>query len=210
MLLTVNPIGRNVRDVRRVVMPTFNELYERATGYEPYGYQARIARDGLPSVVRAATGTGKTGVILAWLWRRLYRPHPAETPRRLVYALPQRSLLDQVAGESRADRERRAARGHGRTRGDPGRVAREHAPARHRDRNRGFARLQGAEPGIRDRAGDLPDRLRAGHQRRPLDHRRDPDVPGVHHDAPAARRVHGGARDRRAVRRDMHVGLRAR
>jgi CRISPR-associated endonuclease/helicase Cas3 len=82
-------------------MPTFNELYERATGYEPYGYQARIARDGLPSVVRAPTGTGKTGVILAWLWRRLYGPHPAETPRRLVYALPQRSLLDQVAGEAR-------------------------------------------------------------------------------------------------------------
>src|SRR5215468_7900073 len=89
------------RDVRRVVMPTFNEFYKRATGYEPYGYQARIARDGLPSVVRAPTGTGKTGVILAWLWRRLYGPHPAQTPRRLVYALPQGSLVDQVAGEAR-------------------------------------------------------------------------------------------------------------
>src|SRR5215471_18815976 len=89
------------RDVRRVVMPSFNEFYKQATGHEPYGYQARIARDGLPSLVRAATGTGKTGVILAWLWRRLYGPHPAETPRRLVYALPQRSLLDQVAGEAR-------------------------------------------------------------------------------------------------------------
>src|SRR5215468_87476 len=89
------------RDVRRVVMPTFNEFYKRATGYEPYGYQARIARDGLPSVVRAPTGTGKTGVILAWLWRRLYGARPAQTPRRLVYALPQRSLLDQVASEAR-------------------------------------------------------------------------------------------------------------
>src|SRR5215813_1664559 len=89
------------RDVRRVVMPSFNEFYKLATGHEPYGYQARIARDGLPSLVTAPPGTGKTGLILAWLWRRLYGPHPAQTPRRLVYALPQRSLADQVAGEAR-------------------------------------------------------------------------------------------------------------
>jgi CRISPR-associated endonuclease/helicase Cas3 len=82
-------------------MSAFNEFYKRATGYEPYGYQARIARDGLPPAVRAATGTGKTGVILAWLWRRLHGPYPAGTPRRLVYALPQRSLVDQVAREAR-------------------------------------------------------------------------------------------------------------
>jgi CRISPR-associated endonuclease/helicase Cas3 len=62
----------------------------------------RIARDGLPDVVEAPTGTGKTGVILAWLWRLLYGPEPdrAGTPRRLVYALPQRSLVEQVAGEA--------------------------------------------------------------------------------------------------------------
>jgi CRISPR-associated endonuclease/helicase Cas3 len=68
-------------------------------GHEPHGYQARIARDGLPAVVEAPTGTGKTGIILAWLWRRLYAA-PGSTPRRLVYALPQRSLVEQVAGEA--------------------------------------------------------------------------------------------------------------
>ena len=72
---------------------------ERADGSDPYGYQVRVARDGLPDVVRAPTGTGKTGIILAWLWRRLYG-EPAGTPRRLVYALPQRSLVEQVAGEA--------------------------------------------------------------------------------------------------------------
>jgi CRISPR-associated endonuclease/helicase Cas3 len=71
-----------------------------ATGHDPHGYQARIARDGLPDVVQAPTGTGKTGLILAWLWRRLYGPDPDGTPRRLVYALPQRSLVEQVAGET--------------------------------------------------------------------------------------------------------------
>ena len=71
--------------------------------------------------MQAPTGTGKTGVILAWLWRRLYGPDPGSTPRRLVYALPQRRLAEQVAGEAArwlanlglADRGR-AARGDGR------------------------------------------------------------------------------------------------
>jgi CRISPR-associated endonuclease/helicase Cas3 len=88
-------------------MGEFSEVFRKAVaaeatphGYEPYGYQARIAQYGLPSVVEAPTGTGKTGIILAWLWRRLYAA-PDSTPRRLVYALPQRSMVDQVAGETR-------------------------------------------------------------------------------------------------------------
>ncbi len=82
-------------------MKTFDALFREATGYQPYGFQARIARDGLPNVVQAPTGSGKTGVILAWLWRRLYGPDPAGTPRRLIYALPQRSLTEQLSGEVR-------------------------------------------------------------------------------------------------------------
>lgn len=83
-------------------MQDFESFFEQATGFAPHGYQVRIARDGLPDVVEAPTGTGKTGVILAWLWRRLSDQHRAGTPRRLVYALPQRSLVDQVAGQARA------------------------------------------------------------------------------------------------------------
>ncbi|HEX3513018.1 MAG TPA: DEAD/DEAH box helicase [Trebonia sp.] len=82
-------------------MQDFQSFYEQATGRRPHGYEARIARDGLPDVVRAPTGAGKTGVILAWLWRRLYGQDPAGTARRLVYALPQRAALDQVAGSVR-------------------------------------------------------------------------------------------------------------
>lgn len=78
---------------------SFEEFFARATGAAPYGYQARLARDGLPAVVQAATGAGKTGIVLAWLWRRLHGPDPGATPRRLVYALPQRSLVEQVAGQ---------------------------------------------------------------------------------------------------------------
>jgi CRISPR-associated endonuclease/helicase Cas3 len=83
-------------------MAEFGAFFAAATGHRPHEYQARIARDGLPSVVEAPTGTGKTGVILAWLWRRLSEEHGGATPRRLLYALPQRSLVDQVAGEARS------------------------------------------------------------------------------------------------------------
>ena len=92
MALTMTP-------TRRHEMQEFERFFQKATGNQPHGYQARIARVGLSAVVRAPTGTGKTGVILAWLWRRLYAD-PDSTPRRLVYALPQRSLVEQVAGEA--------------------------------------------------------------------------------------------------------------
>jgi CRISPR-associated endonuclease/helicase Cas3 len=80
---------------------TFAALFSEATGLQPYGHQARAARDGLPDIVQAPAGAGKTGVILAWLWRRLYGPDPAGTPRRLIYALPHRSLTEQVSGDVR-------------------------------------------------------------------------------------------------------------
>ncbi|MEV6928449.1 CRISPR-associated helicase Cas3' [Dactylosporangium sp. NPDC051485] len=80
-------------------MPSFDQFFAQALGSPPYGYQARIAQDGLPAVVAAPTSAGKTGVILAWLWRLLYGAPPGTVPRRLIYALPQRSLVEQVAGE---------------------------------------------------------------------------------------------------------------
>lgn len=82
-------------------MQTFDAMFRAATGFGPHGYQARIAQSGLPDVVRAPTGTGKTGIILAWLWRQRSDEHKDATPRRLVYALPQRTLVDQVANQAR-------------------------------------------------------------------------------------------------------------
>src|SRR5713226_998333 len=77
----------------------FDEFFRAATGAPPHGYQARIAVGGLPAMVAAPTGAGKTAIILAWLWRRLHGPDRAATPRRLVYALPRRSLVEQIADQ---------------------------------------------------------------------------------------------------------------
>jgi CRISPR-associated endonuclease/helicase Cas3 len=79
-------------------MRDFESFFAQATGHQPYGYQERLAKHGLPDAFWAPTGTGKTGLILAWLWRRLHGPDRAATPRRLVYALSQRAVLDEVSG----------------------------------------------------------------------------------------------------------------
>src|ERR1700678_3073516 len=83
------------------VADSFDDFFRDAARAQrgPYGYQERMERHGLPDVLRAPTGTGKTGIILAWLWRLLSDDYRASTPRRLVYALPQCSLVEQVSGE---------------------------------------------------------------------------------------------------------------
>lgn len=75
-------------------------MFKRATGYTPFRYQEEIAssRD-FPSVLEVPTGLGKTAAaILGWLWRRRFaEPGVRETtPRRLVYCLPMRVLVEQT------------------------------------------------------------------------------------------------------------------
>ena len=70
-------------------------------GLKPYPYQRCLAVEGeLPARLAVPTGLGKTAAVaLAWLWRRLYaEPTVSEsTPRRLVYCLPMRVLVEQTA-----------------------------------------------------------------------------------------------------------------
>ena len=83
-------------------MEDFGPVLPDSDRVHPYGYQARMARRGCPRWCRRRPGAARRESILAWLWRRLYGPDPAATPRRLVYALPQRSLVEQVGGEAAA------------------------------------------------------------------------------------------------------------
>lgn len=73
----------------------FARWFEAVTGHGPYAYQLALALAGQPpSVLEVPTGSGKTqAVIAAWLFRRRI----GCGPRRLVYALPMRSLVEQTA-----------------------------------------------------------------------------------------------------------------
>jgi CRISPR-associated endonuclease/helicase Cas3 len=100
----------------------YREVFEQAFGSPvraPYSYQCRLACGGdaspdLPEtlergttcrsmLIEVPTGLGKTAaVVLAWLWNRVLQPDEkarAAWPRRLVYCLPMRTLVEQTAGE---------------------------------------------------------------------------------------------------------------
>lgn len=69
----------------------------------PYPYQQALARDDWPDLLDVPTGMGKTaGVALAWLWKRgwreggRHRDSDPATPRRLVWCLPMRVLVEQT------------------------------------------------------------------------------------------------------------------
>lgn len=80
-------------------MQSFDDFFGRATdGHPPFDWQRRMALgDDLPEVVKVPTGAGKTeGAVLAWLWRRQQAETREATPRRLVYCLPLRVLVEQT------------------------------------------------------------------------------------------------------------------
>ena len=85
----------------------FRKLFEKAMGAQasPFGFQRQFAAAAdLPSTLRVPTGLGKTAtVVLGWLWRRFHGTEVIRrnTPRRLVYCLPMRTLAAQTAGEAR-------------------------------------------------------------------------------------------------------------
>ena len=85
----------------------FKEFFATATGYFPYPYQQALAAGSdLPVLLRIPTGAGKTeAAVLAWLYRLSEHSDPKvrdSTPRRLVYCLPMRTLVEQT--EDRIER----------------------------------------------------------------------------------------------------------
>ena len=71
----------------------------------PLPYQTRLATgDPLPSLLDVPTGLGKTAAaVLAWVWRRRFACESVrnQTPRRLVYCLPMRMLVEQTHSEAK-------------------------------------------------------------------------------------------------------------
>lgn len=90
-----------------MISDTFSAFFFAATGQAPFPYQERLAYAAhLPALIDVPTGAGKTyAVALSWAWRRLAHPDPtlrAYTPRRLVYCLPMRNLVQQTVAAIQA------------------------------------------------------------------------------------------------------------
>jgi CRISPR-associated endonuclease/helicase Cas3 len=84
----------------------FDGFFQKATGNSPYAYQSRLAGSDSGTtcnsqLINIPTGLGKTAaVVLAWLWNRVQLQNP-KWPRRLVYCLPMRTLVEQTRDEAR-------------------------------------------------------------------------------------------------------------
>ncbi|MGH7719594.1 MAG: type I-G CRISPR-associated helicase/endonuclease Cas3g [Gemmatimonadaceae bacterium] len=83
------------------MQPTsFDALFRHATAEDPFPFQRRFGESpDLPPLVRIPTGLGKTAMmVLGWLWRRQCADDGIRkaTPRRLVYCLPMRVLVEQT------------------------------------------------------------------------------------------------------------------
>lgn len=76
----------------------FDSWFKRAVGYSPFPYQRALAlSEPFPELLEVPTGTGKTAAaVLSWLWRRRDQRFRESTPRRLVYCLPMRVLVEQT------------------------------------------------------------------------------------------------------------------
>lgn len=82
---------------------SFRQFFFSATGYDPFPFQEQLAAGAWPDVLDVATGLGKTAAVtLAWAWKRGLRTQGQrtatdhDTPRRLVWCLPMRTLVEQT------------------------------------------------------------------------------------------------------------------
>src|SRR5580704_15743697 len=83
----------------------YRSLFEQATeNSAPLPYQAKLATESeFCALLDVPTGLGKTAAaILAWIWRRRFAEESIgrTTPRRLVYCLPMRVLVEQTFAEA--------------------------------------------------------------------------------------------------------------
>lgn len=75
----------------------FNVAFKALTGHPPFPWQQRmfvlLSKGVLPLAVDIPTGIGKTAIMAIWL---LARAAGAELPRRLVYVVDRRAVVDQA------------------------------------------------------------------------------------------------------------------
>lgn len=76
-------------------MESFEEFFKKITGETPFPFQQRLGKDLWPELLEIPTGLGKTaGIMIAWLYKQLIGDE--QTPRRMVWCLPMRVLVEQT------------------------------------------------------------------------------------------------------------------
>lgn len=92
----------NSRDLRiSAAAKTFDQFFKSVIGQPPREFQRSLAIDPWPETLIIPTGFGKTDAVIgAWLWHSF--TEPTETPRRLIYCLPMRCLVEQTARRAEA------------------------------------------------------------------------------------------------------------
>jgi CRISPR-associated endonuclease/helicase Cas3 len=82
------------------VVLDFTQLFVKGTGRPPYPFQERLATMTAQRIyLNVPTGAGKTAAaFFAWLWQKRFADDDirSRTPRRLVYCLPMRVLVEQT------------------------------------------------------------------------------------------------------------------
>lgn len=83
-------------------MDSFSDDFRALMGFAPMDWQARLYREhfaqgALPGAVDVPTGLGKTAVMAIWL---IARACGAALPRRLVYVVDRRAVVDQATAEA--------------------------------------------------------------------------------------------------------------
>ena len=80
---------------------TFADFFHAATGNPPFPWQSnlfdRFAAGNYPTTANLPTGLGKTSIVAIWLIALAL--HPEKTPRRLVYVVNRRTVVDQTTTE---------------------------------------------------------------------------------------------------------------
>ncbi|HPB56408.1 MAG TPA: type I-U CRISPR-associated helicase/endonuclease Cas3, partial [Candidatus Aminicenantes bacterium] len=77
----------------------FSLLFQSITGKDPFPWQSRLYEDFRQGVIPPScdlpTGLGKTSVIPIWLLALAAKNDEAQIPRRLVYVVNRRTIVDQ-------------------------------------------------------------------------------------------------------------------
>jgi CRISPR-associated endonuclease/helicase Cas3 len=84
-------------------MSDFNLWYRQRRGHPPFPWQSvfaeRVAAGDWPDALTPPTGSGKTGVVDVWLWAQ---QAGFPVPRRLVYVIDRRLVVDGVVAHANA------------------------------------------------------------------------------------------------------------